>query len=732
MSNPTRRNEDEGVDNTNLVDPTDRPVQLSAASDRDDVSRRNDTFLPEKHSMVLRSTRNQADRPIVTGIVENPGTASGPAPVSKERGRTVGMRPEEVSTLFETDSNVQVSSVHGIQSRRGRPSKQGNVHYSIPDAQQKETANEHFITTVEQRYQHAAESYYQMANSGNNGSVNPARSGSEQYRVYGQGPTMQETDYRSSPATVPQDSRRFTADLRPRSEGPRNYMEHEQNVPDSFMLRQFDQQLDAVRGRNTDTDRSNDLSGQYYNPYSVSDLEQRASRSDSETNGVVRNGTYYDHSREQRIPNDYNRQRGHSSGVRPSSSQSNGNSGGPLGRQDVMPQSGSRDSNYSYSQRGNDSFTRRPNFKGRSKPPTFSGKFGDWKMFRSLFLQVSSINQWDEQEQLFNLMSNLEGEARSFVSSLDFDTSSMTVHQLLKLMDDRFGSGRNQQHYETLLDSKSWNLNQDPREYADEIRRLVALAYPTCPSDYKEILVKRHFVGGIHETDLRQQLVLHTPKTLEHVVEFVERWIAMNAISNCKLKGTSSRPMNHAIRMVGPYPDSDYEDDDDDSDAESDFEDTIKFVSSKHKSFYREGRPSYREGKPSYRDGKPSYRDGKPSYREGKPSYRHGQSYTGDYNNKPRYDNSRNNDRSSGTPFKRDQYHSPGHKPSVNWKQSTGETSTPNRDFVDWDVKCFFCQGNGHYKNECPSFMRSQHLNFQRPNQQGVEEANKSTKPLSQ
>ena len=308
------------------------------------------------------------------------------------------------------------------------------------------------------------------------------------------------------------------------------------------------------------------------------------------------------------------------------------------------------------------------NIKRNFKPPTFSGKYGDWKVFRMLFEQASDVNNWDEREQLFNLINNLEGEAKAFVSALDEEARSMSLRQLMARLEHRFGGGRNPEHYRTMLINKYWNHNEDPRQYADEIRRLVSFSHPTCPVNYKEELIKHHFITGIHDTELRCQLGLHEFHSLDDVVRFVERWVDTQ-VSIKKVK-------SHTVRMVAPYPDSD---DESDTEYDSDYE-HIKYVS-KYKppgqhSFGKRGYEKFNNHKNSYMDRKT-------------------------------YNYKRFSAEKSFEPSQRKTF---GEKP-VSPKYS----DKPRSEERDWNtIKCYQCGGIGHLKSECPSLNRI-NLNYERP-----------------
>ena len=321
------------------------------------------------------------------------------------------------------------------------------------------------------------------------------------------------------------------------------------------------------------------------------------------------------------------------------------------------------------------------------KPEKFSGRASDWVMFKNMFEMACQANQWSDAEQIYNLLSNITGEAQSYVTSLEHKPLSLTPSQWLRLLEDRFGRSRNPQHYRSMLSNKTWSNSQDPRAYADEIRRLISLAYQDCPSQYRETLLLQHFLVGVREADLQKHFRLNPPHSIDSAIEFMERWIDTEAIS--RSQASLSRPA-HPIRMVAPYPDSDDEDSESEgSENDDELNEAVQFISRrfkdrKNKSFYKNHQKTFRSSGYS------------------KPS-------GGSYDNN-------NHDKSSNSFRRYDRY-------SSNSRQL-------NEDERDWSkIECYHCGGCGHLKSECPSYKRiASSLNSNRPSR-GVDEAKNQHKP---
>ena len=195
------------------------------------------------------------------------------------------------------------------------------------------------------------------------------------------------------------------------------------------------------------------------------------------------------------------------------------------------------------------------------KPPTFDGQSHEWPYFKRLFQEACLINNWSEPEQRYNLLNNLHGEARSFIVSIENQLSFLSMQGLLELLDKRFGVGNKTHHFQSLLDSKIWKWGDNLRIFLDEIRRLVSLAYPQVQGwSHQEVLVQKHFVNGIQDSNLRQKLMIDPPDSVESAIQYAERYIAAKQFN----RSSFSRDR---VRMVRPCDDSDS-----DSEAESDEE----------------------------------------------------------------------------------------------------------------------------------------------------------------
>ena len=198
----------------------------------------------------------------------------------------------------------------------------------------------------------------------------------------------------------------------------------------------------------------------------------------------------------------------------------------------------------------NNNFSREGGF-AKIKPPTFNGSYEEWPYFKRLFLEASSLNGWGRQQKLYNLLNSLQGDARTFIISMEGQLSHLSFEDLLQLMESRFGVGDRSTHFQSLLEGRTWKWGDNLRTYQDEIRRLVSLAFPEVQGwNHQEVLVKKYFINGIMDQQIKQKLLIDPPTTLEGAVQYCERFVAAKAA----VEG-NRRPFlkQEKVRMVRPY-----------------------------------------------------------------------------------------------------------------------------------------------------------------------------------
>lgn len=146
-------------------------------------------------------------------------------------------------------------------------------------------------------------------------------------------------------------------------------------------------------------------------------------------------------------------------------------------------------------------------------PAMYDGKT-NWTDYEVHFSMVAEINGWDDWSKAVFLASSLRGSAQGVLSDLD-ERSRHSFRQLRAALARRFGQENQTELFRAQLRLRQKKTDETLPELAQEIRRLVRLAYPTADEVVREALAKEGFLDALVGTDLKWQVVQARPPTLE-------------------------------------------------------------------------------------------------------------------------------------------------------------------------------------------------------------------------
>ena len=118
---------------------------------------------------------------------------------------------------------------------------------------------------------------------------------------------------------------------------------------------------------------------------------------------------------------------------------------------------------------------KKDNSRGYMKPEKFDGT-SCFETFLALaqFNNCAQFNHWDSTEKLMYLRWSLNGVAAQML----WGTEEMSYKQLVARLRSRFGSLDMEEKYQAELQCRSRKPNESLRELAQDVRRLMMLAYP--------------------------------------------------------------------------------------------------------------------------------------------------------------------------------------------------------------------------------------------------------------
>jgi len=133
------------------------------------------------------------------------------------------------------------------------------------------------------------------------------------------------------------------------------------------------------------------------------------------------------------------------------------------------------DLNTNFKFSGMNAFSREQ-FVYKFKPDTYDGTT-PLREFLAQFNLVARANCWNDGAKAYVLASNLRGEARSILESIE-NLERLEFSELVSKLELRFGENLNAQNYYTQFTSRKQNFGEDFAALGADLERLSRLAYP--------------------------------------------------------------------------------------------------------------------------------------------------------------------------------------------------------------------------------------------------------------
>ena len=149
---------------------------------------------------------------------------------------------------------------------------------------------------------------------------------------------------------------------------------------------------------------------------------------------------------------------------------------------------------------------------------TFDGKY--FKGFMYKFKNLARKYDWTEEEKLEDLVSRLQDKALDYYSIL-----SKTVQNDYRLLIEKLKKRFDKHHSEAMvrkqLASVSQLVDQDIREYAEEVMKLAVLAHPNSISTQEKIAIDA-LLQGCRNVNAASTVMNKQPKTFDDAVDWLE------------------------------------------------------------------------------------------------------------------------------------------------------------------------------------------------------------------
>ena len=152
---------------------------------------------------------------------------------------------------------------------------------------------------------------------------------------------------------------------------------------------------------------------------------------------------------------------------------------------------------------------------------TFNGRTSI-EAFLRRFEICSKHNGWTEEDRVSQLMCSLT-EPASHILCESNTTSEFSSSDLVDVLRSRYGSANQASLYQTQLSTRRQKEGEDLSTLAQDIRRLLTLAYPGPGSVHRETIAIRAFIDAMRDKVLALKVREREPATLDDAVKLALR-----------------------------------------------------------------------------------------------------------------------------------------------------------------------------------------------------------------
>jgi hypothetical protein len=161
------------------------------------------------------------------------------------------------------------------------------------------------------------------------------------------------------------------------------------------------------------------------------------------------------------------------------------------------------------------------------KPANYDGKT-DWQDYFVQFEMVAELNQWDDRTKALELATNLRGVAQGVLSDLRPE-HRMSYRHLVFALQSRFEPTNQSELYRAQIKNRIRKKGEALTELAQDVKRLVRLAYPESPSAVREHLARDCFIDSLNDSELEWAVFQGKAYTVEDAVRVGLEYEAFDA-----------------------------------------------------------------------------------------------------------------------------------------------------------------------------------------------------------
>jgi len=147
-----------------------------------------------------------------------------------------------------------------------------------------------------------------------------------------------------------------------------------------------------------------------------------------------------------------------------------------------------------------------------------------WLNFRT-----ARYNEWSPDERGVFLCDSLTGPASQILWEVSDDVDH---NEIIRLLRNRFGSLNQMERYRAELKGRKRKRGETAQSVYQDIKRLMALAFPSRSGEMYEIIARDAFLDSLSDPALRVRVLDQFPKTLDEALTTVLRMEAYSEITS--------------------------------------------------------------------------------------------------------------------------------------------------------------------------------------------------------
>ena len=157
------------------------------------------------------------------------------------------------------------------------------------------------------------------------------------------------------------------------------------------------------------------------------------------------------------------------------------------------------------------------NYAKGMKPGTYDGA-GSWSDYLIQFNLIADYYQWSNYEKALQLATHLRGTAQGVLGDLT-RTQRTNFDSLTSALAARFEPVQQSELYRAKIKSRLRRKGEPKVELAQDVRKLIRLAYPSATSEVREQLSKDCFIDALNDHDLEWAVLQGKPCSVEDALK---------------------------------------------------------------------------------------------------------------------------------------------------------------------------------------------------------------------